>query len=561
MEPFEEAFDRFGIPFLVSGGRGFLEARETRDLMGFLAALVNPLDEVALAGVLRGPLVGLRDQEILALAQQGGHEAWRSLFAERFGSLRRLAGFLPPDLLVARALDACGYTEHLPERAQANVEKLLARLRREFRVRPRPLAELLEDLEALRRSESLADAPPPETGDVVRMMTIHAAKGLEFPVVFVSALHKGSENRSPALLFSPTGGLGVKWRHPGAAGKGVSGPVHESLKQAKKQREHAEENRLLYVAMTRAKDRLVLSYSERTHNASKWQKLAQAAIPATVIADEAPRPPELAPVATSPQSGPLAPGPWPPASGQHDTAASVTSVAMFAACPRRYYLSRYLGLEPEPEQPGTGAIELGLAVHQALAGEPVESVEARQLAAVFEQSGLGLRAAQAARAEREFDVVFEVEDMILRGQIDLWFEDAGEVILVDYKSGAGAQPAAASPAALSYGLQLKLYALALERVTGRPATRAVLHYLRANVQVDVPIAPADLEQAKSAVRALLQAQQSLEFAMKPGEQCAKCPFWKGVCPAGKEGIEEEGANLGLVALPPSSSPEPAKGAS
>ena len=52
------------IPFLLTGGRTFLDAREIRDLQAFLAALINPLDEIALAGVLRGPLVGLTDEEI-----------------------------------------------------------------------------------------------------------------------------------------------------------------------------------------------------------------------------------------------------------------------------------------------------------------------------------------------------------------------------------------------------------------------------------------------------------------------------------------------------------------
>ena len=75
-EPFERALDRLNIPFLVSGGRSFLEARETRDLMALLAALVNPLDEIALIGVLRSPLVGWSDEEIL----RAGRPGWQAEF-------------------------------------------------------------------------------------------------------------------------------------------------------------------------------------------------------------------------------------------------------------------------------------------------------------------------------------------------------------------------------------------------------------------------------------------------------------------------------------------------
>ncbi|MEI9811287.1 MAG: 3'-5' exonuclease [Acidobacteriota bacterium] len=161
---------------------------------------------------------------------------WRRVFEERFSAVRQLSGVIPPDRLIAQALDECGYWGTLTERARANVDKLLSWLRREFRKHPRPLAELLEDLEALRTAQSASDAPPPEAGDVVRMMTIHAAKGLEFPVVFVSALQRGAERRSPALLFSRTLGLGVKWRNP-ATNEGISDPVHAQLKVTEKARE------------------------------------------------------------------------------------------------------------------------------------------------------------------------------------------------------------------------------------------------------------------------------------------------------------------------------------
>ena len=104
--PFERAFDRLNIPFLLTGGRTFLEARETRDLLALLAALVNPLDEIPLIGVLRGPLVGLSDHQIF----QMGREGWRTEFERRFGRVRELAGFIAPDRLIAMALDQCGYT-------------------------------------------------------------------------------------------------------------------------------------------------------------------------------------------------------------------------------------------------------------------------------------------------------------------------------------------------------------------------------------------------------------------------------------------------------------------
>ena len=423
--------------------------------------------------------------------------------------------------MIAMALDQCSYTTGLHDRSRANVEKLLAWLRREFRDRPRPLAGLLEDLEALRWTQSVAEAPPPEAGDVVRMMTIHAAKGLEFPVVFVGALHRRPDRRKPVIAVSRETGLGVKWRHP-VTGKGQSDLAHSALMARIEEKEAAEENRLLYVAMTRAQDRLILSHAE-TKSSSPWRKLAESA-----VAESAP-PPETSPSAAAAAvtaEDVLDP---PVVSGQYDSAVSVTSVAMFQACPRRYYLSRYLGLEPVADRPGTGAIELGLEVHNALAGEEIGSDEANELATHFRSSDLGRRADVAMRIEREFDFLFETDDVIVRGQIDLWFEEGGELVIVDYKTDGD------ESASEGYALQLRLYALALERYAGRCPDRAVLHYLRSNRIVEISLTDADLAAAQNAVRELKQAQDHLKFPLKVGDQCRKCLFWGGVCEGLKEG--------------------------
>lgn len=543
--PLQAAFHRFGIPCILSGGRNFMEARECLDILNLLAALVNPLDEIPLMGVLRGPLGGFSDSELSGSSR----DAWRAWFEERFGSVRRYAGYLPPDLLLARALDQSGYTARLAPHERSNVDQLLTWLRTEFRNRPRPLAELLHDLEALRAAQNSPPAPPPEAGDVVRMMTIHAAKGLEFPVVFLCGLHRSTRQSSAPILFGADLGIGCKWRHP-VKNEGVSDPAHSILKQRERIREDEEADRLLYVAMTRAENRLVLSYVEKKY-ASGWVKLAEAAVPAL----SPPAPPVMAEVRKTSPVTPAITGGAGKLRGQHDSAASVTSVALFAECPRRYYLARYLGLEPEVSGPGTGAIEVGLAVHSALAGGTVESAEATSLAERFRTSTLGQHATRATRIEHEFDFLFELEDIILRGQIDLWFEENGELILVDYKTDR------AEATSSGYALQLRLYALALERYIGRLPDRAVLHYLRTDRIIDISLSPADLQNARDTVTQFRQAQDDLVFPLRVGIQCERCPFRTGLCPEGRGESTEEGLNSVPVSWKPSSSPEPARGGS
>ncbi len=500
LDPIAKVLDRLNIPFITTGGRTFLEAREIKDLLSLLAALVNPLDEVALAGVLRSPIFGMSDEQILLTK-----DSWQQIFAERFGHLRKQAGFVSPDRLLA---------DHLPDlspRARANVDKLFSWLRREHRNRPRPLAEILDDLEFLRATNSEAEAPPPEAGNVVRLMSIHAAKGLEFKVVFVSALHRGSDKSSPVIAFSSNAGLGAKWRNP-ATGASLPDTAYSALKKERKEREDEEENRLLYVAMTRAEDRLILT-DTKGRQSRGWQKLLD---PAPVERIAATAPSRIVDQLVSPVQivDPLV------VRSQHDSSAAVTAVSLFADCPRKYFLGSYIGVVPEPDDPGTGALSLGSEVHRILAGGTSSSLEAQELAGRFPMPD------HPSRIEHEFDFVFAIEDVVLRGQIDLWYEQDGELVLVDYKTDREERPDA-------YALQLRLYALALERYAGRLPDRAVLFYLRSARGVEVSLSTDDLNNARITVSEFLEAQNLGLFPLQEGDHCRRCAFYKGLCPAGK----------------------------
>jgi ATP-dependent exoDNAse (exonuclease V) beta subunit len=515
LDPITRALDRFDIPFVTTGGKTFLEAREIRDLLALLAALVNPLDEIALAGVLRSPLVGLTDQETLEIGESGSQK----VFAERFGHLRSFAGFLAPDRILARALDESGYLRHVSSRGRANIDKLFSWMRREHRNNPRPLAEMLDDLELLRASKSEAEAPPPEAGNVVQLMSIHSAKGLEFKVVFVSALQRGADSSTPVIAFSSNAGLGAKWRNP-ATGKSLPDSAYATFSKEHKIREEAEENRLLYVSMTRAEERLYLTYA-KGKSMQNWQKLVEpAAFPVTL--SETVIPPEKG--SKTVESVPFSIIEPLHVTGQQDSSARVTSVALFELCPRKYFLETYLGVEPDLEAPGTGAMSLGAEVHKILAGGASDSPEAQELAERFRNSDLGRRSLRATSIEHEYDFLLAVEDVVLRGQIDLWFEEGGELILVDYKSDGDESPE-------RYALQLRIYALALERYLGKLPDRAVLYYLRSGRPVEIDLSRP--EDTIASIGRFFEVQKTMDFQLREGDHCRRCAFYKGVCPAGK----------------------------
>jgi ATP-dependent helicase/nuclease subunit A len=288
---FSAAFDRAGIPYLINSGKGFYEAREVIDLTRLLRVIANPRDEVSLASVLRSPLVRASDEALLGLRLRGenlgatlmhlGAEAesefdaedYRKLcrFRDRLRDWRIRRNYVSFDRLLLAAMDDCGYLPECGARGAANVDKFLSQAREA--ASRMTLDEFVEELALLRSADMReADAPAEGSANAVNVMTAHAAKGLEFPIVFVAALHKGVDTSLPVVAFSRTYGLGARWRNP-ISKEDKDDLFQHSIRKERKTREEQESHRLLFVAMTRAEQHLVLSFS-RAGKPVEWAWIA-----------------------------------------------------------------------------------------------------------------------------------------------------------------------------------------------------------------------------------------------------------------------------------------------
>ncbi len=272
------AFDEAGIPYLINSGRGFYEAREVNDLVHLLRVIANPRDEISLAAVLRSPLVEASDEALLRLRILGeniGGALWRMgpetaadfgddyakliRFRERLRGWRIRREFVTFDRLLLAAMDDCGYRPETGARGAANIDKFLAQAR--DAASRKSLDEFVEELSRVRESNPREpDTAPEDSADSVKVMTVHSAKGLEFPIVFVAAMHKGVENNPPVVAFSPRIGLGARWRNP-AMREDKNDLFQHAIREERKVREMEESHRLLYVAMSRAEQHLVLSFT------------------------------------------------------------------------------------------------------------------------------------------------------------------------------------------------------------------------------------------------------------------------------------------------------------
>jgi ATP-dependent helicase/nuclease subunit A len=563
MKQILEAFDHAGIPYVSGRRQSFLLSREGRDITALLHTIANPRDTIALATVLRSPLVGLGDEallriRLLANSVSGGlnriaydktntnltdfapEDAGRIFtFARNLNRWRAEQLVMPLELLIVRALADCGFQWTPGTVAGDNVESFLhlARTKGEHR----GLLDLLREIENLQNAVNLeSDLSDKDQGNAVQVMTAHSAKGLEFPVTIIAAMDKGTQRNSAPVTFTPKFGLGLTWRDPTSKKKNSGLDDSWQLRNSEelKVRESQEENRLLYVAMTRAGEHLILSYSRGNRAPSNWAKIVDALDPSSDISiletDAEPAPLHASGYDSRRDSEVLILD-RPVAAGQYDSAINVTSLAVFADCPRKYYLQRYLGWNgrnrsgfdpedlPERDEADETAADLGSAVHEILAGKPgAYSAEARRLADVFLTSDLGTRSASASRAEREWDFIVDVEGTLVRGTVDLWFEENGEITVVDYKTDRSPDHADA------YTPQLALYGLAIERAFGKRPAHGWLHFLRSNKLVEVQL-------DDSAIRDVLRlrtAQDSLQFDLNEGDHCRACQFYRGLCPAG-----------------------------
>jgi ATP-dependent exoDNAse (exonuclease V) beta subunit len=511
----EGALTSEGVPAVVQRGRNFFAEPEIVDLTNWLRVLDNPANEIALLSLLRSPYFRISDEELLRgrlAGQLVPPRAW-----ERIERARALREEIPLDRVLARMMDENGVN------ASANTEKFLRLTRDLDAAAPGDLAAHITYIDDLRANAREPNAPLVEAADAVRLMSIHSAKGLEFPVVVLGYLQRGVSSDSAPVCWSPRLGLGMKWRPPGMD-KSISDPVHATYHSERGAREEAESDRLLYVAMTRAEQRLILSWTDSKRKLSPWPGLIEAGLPIEaqrrVGRPEAAAAAEAARVAEAPRSEPGT------ASGEAPASVAVTALATFATCPRQYWLRHTLNWPVDAGEGGTGAVELGIETHELLSGRRTEaSSEARALARAFEESELGARAKSGARLTHEEDFLVELDGTLLRGQIDLHWDEGGRTVLVDYKTDRSMD----EPRRRSYQLQMRLYALAWARWSGRPAAEAWLFELRAGHAEQVELQP---EAAREVLRAWRAAERSGDFPACAGEQCRRCAYAGPACPAG-----------------------------
>ncbi len=554
---FAGAFEAAGVPAEVQRSTGYMASLEVQTMLGLLRAIELPQRDRDLAIALRAPFFGVSARVLRAMHDAKGEgnlfDGLRAL-SRRDGTLRaileqivawRAAALAKPLAeFVPWLLEQTRYRSYVAARPGStrrlrDLDDFASRALRFGARGAGGLALFLREFEELGRRQ-IDEAPPPAgIDDAVSVLTIHRSKGLEWPVVFVAGLHRGmqSSEGSPSLRWHLRHRVGAAWVDLAQGVRRETAAMRAIRAEALAERRR-EEVRLLYVALTRARDRLYLTARRRSPEPVPgmdedrflgarspldwlWPCLLDAkGLPVRVV--HAPAPPgapqaELAwdPLAVPPDAAALAylqtlPSQVEPPAQLLPARLSATDLAdaaagTFAAALRRRHRPQALQPELDPQQGRTrgtlthlflqhldyarpaaelrpqrdALIARGLLPEAARSALDLESVER------FLATPLAGRLRSAARLERElaFSLLVDEEgrpaqrgEILLQGKIDLLLQDAEGWLVVDFKTDHVTE-AEAVEAAKAYAGQVAVYRAAVQAIVGAQEVKAVLAFL------------------------------------------------------------------------------------
>ena len=535
----EIALDNVGVPYRLEGASLVFATQEIKDLINCLRSIDDPSDQVALVAALRSPAFGCSDVDLLEFVEAGGRFDYLSEKSAMTGPVsdameilrkchsERLWTSVP--LLVDRFVRERSLMESALGSSQTRQQwrryRFLVEQARAFgEVGGNSLRGFLDWVE--RQAEEgarVTEAPVPESDEeAVRVMTVHSAKGLEFPVVILTGLNSSRRGGAADVIFDRDSGnvevgVGRQGERFETQGYGLAAKNEATI-------DEEEHVRLLYVATTRARDHLVLNMY-RTARDSK----STAAVLAGLLEGQDGLWKNIVPSS---------------ALGADSSGASIDamkleghSIADLEAWKARRAelfvdrgrpvsvaattlarIEKEESLAEEPWKRGRGGTSIGRAVHAVLqtvdleTGSGIDEVSQAQAAAEgiaqrqteiarlvrsAVDSDVVKRAVESDNLWREVPVGVPIADGVLEGFIDLLFEEEDGLVVVDYKTDS-LDSEETTDAIQRYRLQGGAYALAIQRATGKRVKEIVFLFLRPRreeVLSDIPGLMKDAEQA------------------------------------------------------------------
>jgi len=569
---YEKALQEYDIPYYIVSGRGFYNSQEIVDVVNLLKVLEDPDDVLSFVGVLRSPMFCVSDTSIARLSQQGFDPDMAALESEEKQAVIRAQSIIQKlsqvkNLLKLKDLVEMAYDlTHYPEivllqkggrQKMANLNKLLD-VAEEFDARGNHnLTDFIHYIEKLmdREVDESEARIQDEKDNTVKVMTIHQAKGLEFPVVVLPELGRAFPANSPMMLFNDEMGLAIKGRGEDGEFSSSSSYYYSKVYELEKAEEEEELKRILYVAITRAKDYVLLGFQPL----SKQQKrdfinLLEGLWDGLECVKEV----EDFQVLEANQQPANIEFKKPPAKTHHSTIFeqihpiksqgeleefSVSHYLHYNRCPRMFYLSFFLQL-PDPRQvfknlvsDTTSAVEKGAVVHNIIENinrtdnpEDIVKILDEEVKPYIENylaSPLFKSRKKYCKIMSELPFTYVYKGFKIKGVVDeILIKEKGRAAIVDFKTSYTTQQNI-KELVEHYKPQLFIYAAAVEEILGLVVEEGVLHFLHNGYMETLPLAPQQKEDALADfVKFCQRVNQTDRIADYPPAEnkCSQCGY-------------------------------------
>lgn len=543
----EFALEDAGIPYRIEGASLVYETQEARDLLNCMTAIDDPTDHVSVVAALRSPAFACSDVDLMKFVDCGGQFDY--IAEDEFppgvvsDSLRVLRKFherrqwiAPPRLIDEfvreRRLMELAMSQRRPRERWRRYRFLIDRARAVASSGETSIRAFITwaDRQRSERARMIESAiPESDEGAVSVVMTMHAAKALEFPVVILTGLNSQPSVRPRAVIFNrDNGGVEVK---VGSGDSAFRTAGYEDLSEIEKRREEEEEARILYVAATRAKDHLVVSmYRTAKANNSLAARISSYLEGTCGLWEQfTPRRLRLPALSRSPrmeeavdEDTPASRERW----RQQQEDAYVRSARPHSVAVTRLAKDSKQEQEilDEPWRRGRAGTSIGKAVHAVLQTVDLETQDGLDDIAkaqadaegvprrASEIAGLARRALSSSLVERarcsghwwrEVPVAAPLGRGIVEGFIDLLFQEEDGFVIVDYKTDALRSDDEIEKAMQRYQLQGGGYALALTEATGVSVKEVSFLFLNPNRVEPIEDLPGAVRRAKHAAMSAL----------------------------------------------------------
>lgn len=548
--PFLDKLKQIAAPFQHFASPALFTKAGVKDCMAVLRVLVDPWDDLAVFRLLSMACWNIPMERILEIthkAKFGTRSLFDSLNAEEFAIVKKLLDELiefsrehAASEVIGRFLDKSGYLKEASAKAIESISDIAAfsdKVREFENIHPnKQVSDFLAYIQLLEESGERAQNGEQLDPSAIKILTIHSAKGLEFDSVFLPGL--------------------AQWKFPSVSRRDPFEVPEELIKEALPTGDHhlEEERRLFYVACTRAKSELVLSYSDFYDGKRKWKPsifIAEVLESGKALSDS-----KRIKLGSSQTEMSLEKNTSKAVAKFALPKLSYTQIETFETCPLKYQF-RHLFKVPVPMP---GVVNFGQSIHKTLHkfylelkrnSKTVSEGGFELLSKIFEENWIpegyetpALRADQKKRGLEmlrnfykkesetsqipeflEKDFTLKIKDVVVTGRIDRIdkLED-GTFEVIDYKTGGSTEKK------LDKNMQLSIYALACRDVLKIPVSKLSIYFLEETEKVSTTRTDVQLEACQDEILEWAEKISKSDFSPTPGFHCGYCDY-RLICPA------------------------------